>query len=327
MSRRTLIRSAVGLPISALFLWLALRGADLGEAVRHIREADMALVALAGIVLMFGIWLRAVRWRILLKPLGRTTLTQSFAALTIGYLANNALPARLGEIVRVVILHRDAGIPRAGSLGTILVERLFDVLTLLLLLGVAAIASGWENPWAGAFGLAGIAAVVGLAVTYAIAARAVSLPGWLGRWWRPWRARLPKRVIDIGAGFLAGFANVASAGAMARVLLLSIASWTVEASVYLLVMRAMDIKAGGAWPAMLVSSLSNLAGVIPAGPANLGPFEYFAKETLLGFELSAEVAVAFAVAAHLLIIVPPSVIGGLLLLRGGFRGRNEATGV
>jgi glycosyltransferase 2 family protein len=320
MSRRTLVRSAIGLPISALFLWLALRGADLEEAVRLIRGADPLLVGLAAVVLMFGIWLRAVRWRILLKPLGPTTLTQSFSALTIGYLANNALPARLGEIVRVVILHRDAGIPRAGSLGTILVERLFDVLTLLLLLGVAAIASGWENPWAGAFGLAGIGAVVGLAVTYAIAARAVALPGSLERRWRPWRARLPQRVVELGAGFLAGFANVASAGAVARVLLLSIASWTVEASVYFLVMRAMDIKAGGMWMATLVSSLSNLAGVIPAGPANLGPFEYFAKETLLGFAVSAEVAVAFAVAAHLLIIVPPSVIGGLLLLRGGFRG-------
>ncbi len=301
---------------------MALRGADLEEAVRLIREADLLLVGLAGVVLMFGIWLRAVRWRILLKPLGKTTLTQSFAALTIGYLANNALPARLGEIVRVVILHRDAGIPRAGSLGTILVERLLDVLTLLLLLGVAAIASGWQNPWAGAFGLAGVGAVVGLAVTYAIAVRAVMLPGWLERRWRPWRAGSPQWVVEVGAGFLAGFANVASAGAMARVLLLSLASWMVEASVYFLVMRAMEIR-GGAWMAMLVSSLSNLAGVIPAGPANLGPFEYFATETLLGFELSAEVAVAFVVAAHLLIIVPPSVIGGLLLLRGGFRGGGE----
>ena len=302
---------------------MALRGADLEEAVRLIREADLLLVGLAGVVLMFGIWLRAVRWRILLKPLGKTTLIQSFAALTIGYLANNALPARLGEIVRVVILHRDAGIPRAGSLGTILVERLLDVITLLLLLGVAAIASGWQNPWAGGGGLAGVGAVVGLAVTYAIAARAVTLPVWLERRWRPWRAGSPQWVVEVGAGFLAGFANVASAGAMARVLLLSLASWMVEASVYFLVMRAMDIKGGGAWMAMLVSSLSNLAGIIPAGPANLGPFEYFATETLRGFELSAEVAVAFVVAAHLLIIVPPSVIGGLLLLRGGFRGGGE----
>ena len=63
------------------------------------------------------------------------------------------------------------------------------------------------------------------------------------------------------------------------------------------------------------------AGVIPAGPANLGPFEYFARATLLSFALSAETAVAFAVAAHLLIIVPPSVIGGILLIRAGLRWR------
>ena len=86
-------------------------------------------------------------------------------------------------------------------------------------------------------------------------------------------------------------------------------------------LRALGITAGGFWLAVLVSSPSNLAGVIPAGPANLGPFEYFARATLLGFALSAETAVAFAVAAPLLIIVPPGVIGGILLVRAGLRWR------
>lgn len=323
MNRRTLIQTAIGLPVSAIFLWLALRNADLGEAMAMIRASNLALVIPAAFVLMFGIWLRAVRWRILLAPLGRTTLMQSFSALTIGYLANNALPARLGEIVRVVILHRDAGIPRSGSLGTIVVERLFDVLTLLLMLGVAAMASGWEEGWTGLLALAGAGAAGGLVVIYLIAARSVRLPGPLARLARPVVDRLPSRVVGIAGGFLAGFANVASAGAVARILALSLLSWTVEASVYFLLLQAMGITAGGFWLAILVSSLSNLSGVIPAGPANLGPFEYFARVTLLAFALTEETAVAFAVAAHLLIILPPSLIGGLLLLRGGFPGRRE----
>ena len=138
-----------------MFLWLALRNVDLGTAAARIAESDLRFVFAAAIVLMVGIWIRAVRWRILLAPLGRTTTAQSFSALSIGYLANNALPARLGEIARVVALHRAAGIPRSGALGTIVAERLFDVLTLLLMLGVAAVASGWENPWAGLLGLLG----------------------------------------------------------------------------------------------------------------------------------------------------------------------------
>lgn len=311
------------MPISAIFLWLALRNADLGQAVEMIRNSNLALVVPAAFVLMVGIWLRAVRWRILLAPLGRTTIMQSFSALTIGYLANNALPARLGEVARVVVLHRDAGIPRAGSLGTIVAERLFDILTLLLMLGIAAVASGWENPWAGLLGLVGIGAAASLVVAYLIAARSVTLPASIVRRAWPIVDRLPRRAVNVTEGFLAGFSNVASAGALGRILLLSVLSWTVEASVYFLMLQAMGITAGGFWLAILVSSLSNLAGVIPAGPANLGPFEYVAKATLLGFALTAEIAVAFALAIHLLIIVPPSVIGGLLLIRSGFFGRRE----
>ncbi len=326
MSRGTLIRAGIGLPFSALFLWLALRNVDLGMAATRIAESNPALVFPAAVVLMVGIWLRSVRWRILLAPLGQTTTMQSFSALTIGYLANNALPARLGEIARVVVLHRDAGIPRSGALGTIFAERLFDVLTLLLMLGIAAAASGWENPWAGLLGLVGLGAALGLVVVYLIAARSVSLPAPLARPGRTVINRLPRRLVDVAEGLLAGFANVASAGAVVRILLLSLISWTVEASVYYLMLRAMGITEGGFWLAILVSSLSNLAGLIPAGPANVGPFEFFAKEALLGFALSTETAVAFAVAIHLLIIVPPSVVGGLLLIRGGLpwrAGRGE----
>ncbi len=309
------------MPLSAVFLWLALRNVDLGTAVARIAESDLAFVFAAAVVLMFGIWLRAVRWRILLAPLGRTTVMQSFSALSIGYLANNALPARLGEIVRVVVLHRDTGIPRSGAVGTIVAERLFDVLTLLLMLGVAALVSGWENPWAGLLGLLGVAAALGLVVVYLVAARSVILPTRLSRPFVPVVGRLPRRLVELAGGFLAGFANVASARTIVQIFSLSLLSWTVEATVYYLMLLALDIGAGGYWMGMLVSSLSNLAGVIPAGPANLGPFEYFARETLLGFALSAETAVAFAVATHLLLIFPPSVIGGLLLIRAGLRWR------
>ena len=321
MSRRTLLRASIGLPLSAVFLWLALRNVDLGLAASRIADSDLTFVFPAAVVLMVGIWVRAVRWRILLAPLGRTTVMQSFSALTIGYLANNALPARLGEVARVVVLHRDTGIPRSGALGTIVAERLFDVLTLLLMLGVAAMASRWENPWAGLLGLVGLGAALGLVAVYLVAARSVTLPARLSRLFRPVIDRLPHRLVEGAGGFLAGFANVASAGALTRIFLLSVLSWTIEASVYYLMLRALGITAGGFWLAVLVSSLFNLAGVIPAGPANLGPFEYFARATLLSFALSAETAVAFAVAAHLLIIVPPSVIGGILLIRAGLRWR------
>ena len=91
-----MIRTALGIAISGLFIWLVIRSVDARAALEELRGASLGLSIPAALVLMAAIWVRSVRWQVLLNPLHRTSNTTTFSALTIGYMANNALPARWG---------------------------------------------------------------------------------------------------------------------------------------------------------------------------------------------------------------------------------------
>lgn len=265
-----------------------------------------------------AIWVRAIRWKVLLTPLGAVGAWSAFSALTIGYLANNALPARLGEFVRVYVLNRETRIPAPAILGTIILERVFDVLTLVGLLALAGLATGWNSPWnAPLTGLAAAAAAA-FAIMYMAASGgiktsnpAVSALARLME--RPFGGALTR----LTASLTGGFRSVASGKAVAAILGLSVVSWLIESVVYLLVLQALGIHEGGYWLAIVVTCISNLAGVIPAGPANIGAFEFFVKETLVLFGVSDEKGLAFAIAAHFVVLIPPTVLGLLLVWNKG----------
>src|SRR5689334_15590858 len=129
------LRAVVGGAISIAALWFVLSGADLAKTGDILRGADLRWVAFGIVLLSLDLVFRAVRWQRLLRPIARVAYRPMLGYLLIGYLANNVLPARLGELVRVHYLGDREGISRASALGTVVVERVID------LVAVVAIAS------------------------------------------------------------------------------------------------------------------------------------------------------------------------------------------
>src|SRR5512143_528880 len=121
----------VGLLISVVFIWLALRGLRLEEFWDAVKQANY-LWLLPGIGVYFiGVWVRAWRWHYLLGPIKKIPTRTMFPITTIGYMGNNIYPARAGEVLRAVILKRHEGVPVSASLATIIVERIFDGVVML----------------------------------------------------------------------------------------------------------------------------------------------------------------------------------------------------
>jgi uncharacterized membrane protein YbhN (UPF0104 family) len=120
-------------------LYLAFRGLDLAELKGILLRADYTWV---GISLLMGIvayWSRAYRWKLLLAPMGHNpSTTNAFISLMIGYIANLALP-RLGEVLRCTALNRLEKIPIEACLGTVVAERIMDMIMLLLMLLLALV--------------------------------------------------------------------------------------------------------------------------------------------------------------------------------------------
>jgi uncharacterized protein (TIRG00374 family) len=159
----------LGVAISALFLYLALREVDFAAAWQHVTTARWEYLVLGWLCLLVSYVVRIGRWHLIVRTVGRVspwTLGQVYMA---GYMANNILPARIGEIVRAVLLGQAAQVNAASALGTIAVERVFDVIMALSLLALGAafgvLGDVGQSLWLGGAAVAGlVAGVIVLAV-------------------------------------------------------------------------------------------------------------------------------------------------------------------
>ncbi len=133
---------AVGMLISLVALWWAFRGLDWVAFKAALAGADPGMVLLSVTMLVISIPLRAYRWGILLLPVRRIRLWITSESTLVGYFGNNALPFRLGELLRAYFLHKRIGAPISQILGTVIIERLIDVASLVLVLALLPLVGG-----------------------------------------------------------------------------------------------------------------------------------------------------------------------------------------
>jgi hypothetical protein len=297
---RALAVWSAGLAVSAVCIWLTVRGIHLDAALHRAEGAQplWLLAALTAFAAATGV--RALRWWVLFEPPGRPPLRAVNAATLIGYLFNSVLPARAGEAARVVALRRSSQRPAAEIAGTVIVERLIDTAALFALL--AALSPWLPMPnvspvllWA-----IGLAAVVGLA--------AVAVAGRFAR--RVW---MPGAVRPHAEHVVAGLTAVmrrpriaASCGA------LTLLSWGLMGASTWALMRGMDL-ALGPQAGLFVATATGIAMVVPSAPASVGVFEAATVLTLAGFGIARAPALGFAVVLHALNVVP-LIAAGLIAL-------------
>jgi glycosyltransferase 2 family protein len=255
---------------------------------------------------------RAQRWRLVFVPESRPPFAAALRSLLIGLLFNQILPFRAGEAARVVTLHREAGTSRAESAGTAVVERVFDVLALLLLL-LAAWFFVPEVSWIRT------AAIFALVFSLALAAAIVVLVVFGDRplrWAAAPLAALPgltRERVDTAAERLSiGLRALHHPSLAAGGFLLTVLSWLLVAASTLCVIEGFDLKVGFAG-AVIVVVATNLAQVIPSLPAGLGVFEAATIAALQPYSIDRSEALACAVVLHAVNFFPYLVVGVLAL--------------
>ena len=274
----------LGLLISVGFLAVFLYRTDFGEIYDAFGAADYAL-ALAAVPLYFvGFWLRTMRWRLLLRPISNVATQRLYPVVLIGLMSNNVAPARVGELVRAYLVGERESMSKSTALGTIAVDRAFDGLTLVAILGVVIAFVGADTAVQG----------VGVATALSFAAAASALAAMA---YAPDRARrlalrlarlmprpLAAKVEGLVDAFLSGLAAIRSPFAMIQSAGLSLASWLVEASMYWIVGLAFDLEVGF-HVYLLIAAAANLALSILASPGGVGPFEVTTREVLVFFNV------------------------------------------
>jgi uncharacterized protein (TIRG00374 family) len=311
----------VGLAVTVACMYLAVRGVALADAVDALRDSDLLWLLPTLPVFALAIALRAVRWWLMFERSHRPPLRAIGYALLIGYFFNNILPARAGEAARVIALHRRAATPKAEAVGTVVVERLFDVLALLIILFASY---PWlpEISWlraAAIFAMVVVSVLLGLIfVVVRYDERAVH---WLlSPLRRIRREGVAERLEAAAINATRGLVALRSPRIALRAMALTIASWTTLGVSYAILMNAfhldLPLVAG-----MLVTVAINLSLVLPSSPAALGVFEAATVIALRAFDVPHAEALSYALVLHLLNLVPFLVIGGVLLGPGGLRRR------
>ncbi|CAN5157553.1 lysylphosphatidylglycerol synthase transmembrane domain-containing protein [soil metagenome] len=322
MSQRRGLRPllvAVGLAVTVACMYFAVRGVAVDDAVDALRDSNLLWLVPTVPVFTLAIVLRALRWWSLFERSQRPPLRAIGYALLIGYFFNNILPARAGEAARVIALHRRASIPKAQTVGTVVVERLFDVLALLIILFASY---PWlpEISWLRAAALFGVVVVTVLLTLIFVVVRydERAIHWLLSPLRRIRREGVAERLEAAAVNATRGLVALRSPRIALRAMLLTIASWVTLGVSYAILTNAFALEvplvAG-----MLVTVAINLSLVLPSSPAALGVFEAATVVALRAFDVPHAEALSYALVLHLLNLVPFLVIGAVLLGPGGLR--------
>jgi uncharacterized protein (TIRG00374 family) len=263
---------------------------------------------LAPAVYLVGLGVRGFRCREILKPHCDLPLATSTNIVVIGYAANNVLPARLGEVARAYVLSRKADLTVSLSLAVTFLERIFDGLTITLLLLVAARFSPlpeWGREVLYAAGAIFAVAVAGVALVMLAKSTVLSLAKRLTSFLPP---RFSDRILNILDRAIAATDCLRDPRLAAKVAISSLLVWVIEGTVYMLILPAFGLPLNPVW-AVMAMSVTNLGILVPSSPGYVGPFQFFCMRALGIFGVPDETGLSFAVMAFFLTYVPVTTWG------------------
>src|SRR6266540_2508943 len=285
------------------------------------RSAVPAWLGLSIVFICADVGLRAARWKRLVAPIQRVRYLPMLAYLLIGYLANNILPARLGELVRSHYLGDREGMSRASALGTVVVERVIDTVVVVAIGALAILVLHVRGVVASAV-LLGLAFSALLVIGLAVGILAHRLPG-ADRVIAIVERR--PRIADLGRRLQAGLAVARRPRTVVAAVALSIVAWGGSLLAWAAAGQSIGLELSVAEAALLASGVA-LATAIPSAPGYLGTFELAAVTVGTAIGIPADDAFALALIVHVLILLITSLGGALAFLRFGWRRSADEVG-
>ncbi len=316
----------LGLAISLLFLYFALRGLglkDLGDALRGANYAWL----LPGVAVYFiAVWVRAWRWHYLVRPVKSVPTRRMFPIVAIGYMGNNIYPARAGEVFRALFLKSREGVPISTSLATIIVERIFDGVVMLafVFLNLPELARlTADSGFVGSIqtvALWGTAAFFGALLVFLLAAmypeKSYDLVSRFVNRLLPERYR--QTALSLVDKFLGGLGALRSPRDALMIFFTSAIIWLLETWKYWFVMHAFPFQVSF-FALMLMNGIVNLATTIPSAPGYVGTFDAPGIAVLTAYSIDKAVAAAYTLVLHIALWVPITALGAYYFLREGVK--------
>lgn len=305
----------LGVLISAIFLVIVLRDQNLPEVWHALQDAQYIWLLPGVAVYFLGVWVRTWRWHYMLRPLKTISLGRLFPLVCIGYMGNNIYPARAGELLRSYVLKRRTGVAVSASLATVVVERLFDGLTMLLFVFITLPIAGLGTRYSTfvvSFSLLFFGALIVFLLLAAQPERAQAIYGWAIERLLP--ERFQRQVRETLDRFLDGLHSLRRGRDVMMIFVTSVVIWLFETGKYWFVMHAFPFDVDF-YVLMLMNGVVNLFTTLPAAPGYIGTFDAPGIEILENFGVAGNVATAYTAVLHAALWLPITALGAFYLWR------------
>ena len=299
-------------------LWLFFRNIELHETWRAITHARPGLILAAVVVTLLTYIVRAWRWQALLRPIGHARFRTAFRTTVIGFTATFLLPARIGEVLRPYLLARTEGLKFTAAFATVIIERLVDVCTVVMLFALALpfvdVDVGREVKTASAIAAAG--AVVALALLFMLAGHPERLGRWAGNLARHLPARIAHATEHLVRTFAEGLLVMRHPSQLVLAAFWSVPLWVSIALGVWLTSLAFDLTFPFLGSFLVLALLA--AGVSLPTPGGVGGFHYTYLLALTQFfGAPREASAAAALVLHAVSFVPVTMLGLVFMWQDG----------
>lgn len=311
----------LGIAVSVFFMGLLFRKIDFNQLYQALRSVDYRYVLSAVVLTFISYFLRAVRWQYLLISFKHIPLSSLFPATIIGYMANNLLPARLGEFVRAYVLAQREEMETPAVFASLVIDRLFDGFTVLLMLLITLFTLHLpEN-----MSEAGVALRAGGVITFLIYCTVILFLFMLkrhttktlhivGKLAKPFPQRLSDKLIPLLGSFIAGI-NISFKGRhIVAVLASSILIWLFALLPVDMVLQGFGINMP-ITASMFILVLLVFAVMVPASPGFIGTYHYACFQGLSVFGIDASTSISLALVIHGISFFPVIIAGMYYLWR------------
>ena len=304
MKSRFDLKFWLGIGISVFFMALLFRKIDFNQLWKALQAVDYRFIVLAVICTFVSYFLRAVRWHYLLIPEKKIPLSSLYPATIIGYMANNVLPARLGEFVRAYVLAQREGLQTPAVFASLVIDRLFDGFTVMLILLVTLFTLRLPQGLSEAETVLRTGGIVTFMLYAGVVAFLLLLKrqtmrtlAWTGFVLKPFPQRLTDRLIPLLGSFIGGIRMSSRGGHIAAVLMSSFAVWTFCVIPVNLVLQGfgIDLPINAS---MFILVLLVFAVMVPASPGFIGTYHYACFKGLSAFGVAESTSVSIALVLH-----------------------------
>ena len=304
----------IGGLISLVFLYLAFRKVDYYELWSALKGASYWYILPNVALVILSMWMRAYRWKFMVDPIKKLGLAPLFSSVMIGFMANNVLPARLGEFVRAYSLGTKENISRSATFATIVIERIFDGFSLLFILWLSLLLSpfpDWVKKASNLFLLMNIATLAFLVLIEVKRDLTLKFFNFI---FRILPASLSSRAGEILEKFIGGLKVFRDVPSLIWILAWSIFIWTIVGISNYFIFLAFDLHPP-IQASFILLVIVSLGVMLPSSPGFVGTFQFFCVVSLATFGYDKNVALPFSIVLHASQYFPVTLLGLYYLKR------------